>query len=82
MKGALGWRLSFAGFLLIVVGLWGGVPALWGILYEVQGKCDYLPCVAPMTWPSLIGFSLLVVVGAIVVAWPIFGRSRQHHMSD
>ena len=75
-KGKTRWLLSLAGLLLVVVGLAGGIPALRAIVYEAQGKCDYLSCVGPSTWPSLVGFSLLVAVGAILVAWSVFGRSR------
>jgi hypothetical protein len=75
-NGSWRWLLSFAGLLLIVGGLTGGVPTLLAIVYEAQGKCDYLPCVGPTTWPSLVGFSLQVVVGAILAAWSIFGRNR------
>jgi hypothetical protein len=67
--------LALAGVAAVATGLWRGIPVLWGIANEALGKCDYLPCVWPWTLPSLAGFGLLLIAGAILTTWALFGRS-------
>jgi hypothetical protein len=61
--------------LLVVLGLAAAPVGLWecahiamDIVYQAQGKCDYLLCTGPWTLPSLAGALLLVAAGAASLA--------------
>ena len=50
------------------VGLGEGAHIARDIVYQAQGKCDYLLCTGPWTLPSLAGAILLVAAGAASLA--------------
>jgi hypothetical protein len=75
-------RLLFvlAGLAGVGAGLWETSQLARDILYEAQGKCDYLSCTNSWTSPSLVGALVLVTLGAGLVMWSVFLDGR--HPSD
>lgn len=71
-------RASLAGTGLVAtaIGIRQAVSLLGDIINESQGKCDYVPCVWPWTYPSLAAFLLLALRGVSLVAWTSFSRRR------
>ena len=62
------------GLLAIVVGLTDTAIVARDIINESQGKCDYLPCVWPWTYPLLSAFVALAVAGGVLVATALARR--------
>lgn len=69
-----------------VVGVWGVARLARYIASQMEGKCDYMPCVGPWTLPLLSGFALLLVVGVLTLAWLLYGKGgllrRDRSMSE
>jgi hypothetical protein len=66
-----------AGLAGVGVGLWEGSRLVRDLVYQAQGKCDYLSCTTPSTLPFLAGAVVLVITGAVLVAWSVcLGRRR------
>jgi hypothetical protein len=62
--------LAAAGLAAVAIGLWEGAHIVRDIVYQAQGKCDYLSCTGPLTLPSLAGDIVLVAAGAApLVMW-------------
>lgn len=72
----LGPWLVAAGLAAVAIGLWEGAHIVIDIVYQAQGKCDYLSCTGPWTLPSLAGDLVLVAAGAALVATWAYRVSR------
>lgn len=59
--------LAGTGLALIVLGGWISVRPFLDIVQEVQGHCDYLPCVTRMTAVVLVICGLVIMIGAFAV---------------
>jgi hypothetical protein len=57
-----------AGLAAVATGLWEGAQIVRDIVYQAQGKCDYLSCTGPWTLPALAGNLVLIAAGAAVMA--------------
>ena len=68
--------LVAAGLAAVAIGLWEGVHVVQNIIYQAQGKCDYLSCTGPWTLPALAGDLVLVAAGAALVATWAYSLSR------
>ncbi len=66
--------VSAAAIVAVVIGGWRVIGLLLDVMNQAQGKCDYLPCVWPWTFPSLAGFGLLAVAGTAILGWMLLGR--------
>jgi hypothetical protein len=69
------------GLILLTLGLLGAAPIVRDVVNESEGKCDYMPCVWPWTFPDLAGWGALAAVGAILLTWSLLRlgpRSRRH----
>ena len=76
-KQTLALLFVVAGLAGIGIGVWAAAGLIHDIVYEAQGKCDYLPCTNARTLPSLVAAFVLVAAGAAVVAWAVF-LGRRH----
>lgn len=79
-KQALALPFVVAGLVGIGVGVWAAAGLIHDIVYEAEGKCDYLPCTNAQTLPSLVAALVVVALGAAVVAWAVFLDRR--HLND
>lgn len=55
------------GLAVAAIGLREGAPIIRDIVYQAQGKCDYLSCIGPWTLPSLAGDIVLLAAGAALI---------------
>jgi hypothetical protein len=60
----------------VAIGLWECAHIVSDIVYQAQGKCDYLSCTGPWTLPSLAGDLVLVTAGAVLLATWTYRASR------
>lgn len=67
------------------VGLGGSRGRYWDLVLELQGKCDYRPCVPPAELAAVKAWALLSVIGLIAVAVaiglagaPALARTMRH----
>jgi len=65
-----------AGLAAVAIGVWEGVHVVHDIVYQAQGKCDYLSCTRPWTLPTLAGELILVAAGTALVATWAYRLSR------
>jgi hypothetical protein len=63
--------LALVGLGCVVAGFSGGAGPLIAVIYEVQGKCDYLPCIKAWTLPALSAFGVLACAGGVLAAWSL-----------
>ena len=68
--------LAAAGSAAVAIGLWLGAHVVIDIVYQAQGKCDYLPCTGRLTLPALAGDLVLVAAGAALLATWAYRVSR------
>ena len=65
--------LSLAAVALIALGVSLVAAQVRAIVNEVQGKCDFIPCVSSVTVPGLIAGGVLVLIGATAGAFLVRG---------
>ena len=63
------YSLAGLGLLALVLGLLQAARLVSAIINESQGKCDYVTCVWPWTYPLLAASLAVAAVGAIVLTW-------------
>jgi hypothetical protein len=68
--------LCAAGLAAIGVGGWEDAQLARDIVYQAQGKCDYLNCTNSWTLPSLAAALVVVAAGAVLFAWAVYPRKR------
>lgn len=71
--------VSAASIVAVVIGGSRVIGLLLDLMNQAQGKCDYLPCVWPWTYPSLAGFGLLAVAGTAILGWMLFDHGGPFH---
>jgi hypothetical protein len=72
----LGLVFVAAGLAAVAIGLWEGAHIVTDIVYQAQGKCDYLSCTGPWTLPSLTGDFVLVAAGSAVLVMCAYRVTR------
>jgi hypothetical protein len=72
----LGLVFVAAGLAAVAIGLWEGAHIVTDIVYQAQGKCDYLSCTGPWTLPSLTGNLVLVAAGSALLVMCAYRVTR------
>ena len=55
--------IAGAGFISLLVGLWGGISLVPEIVNDAQGRCDWVPCVWPAGAPAANQGSIRLAAG-------------------
>ena len=63
--------LSLSAIATVALGLWLAAVQLKALVYEAQGKCDFMPCTSSSTVPELIAGAVVVLIGTTAGAFLI-----------
>ncbi len=69
----------FVGGASIVVGGWLLGSRYHDWVYQLQGKCDWRPCITAADWPTLIALIGLLVLGFFLLGVATAGAFRRPH---